>query len=86
MSQENVEIVRRQFKAWSAGNLDEWAEAWDRDVVVIAPKGWPEEKWKRASTPGDDRLSGCATPGPRPGSKSMRFGLSKIEWSFASVT
>jgi len=54
MSQENVEVVERQFKAWSAGNLDEWAEAWDRDVVVIAPKGWPEgevekglDAWRR---------------------------------------
>src|SRR5687768_44579 len=42
MSQENVEIVTRQFNAWSAGDLDTWSEAWDPDVVVVPPKGWPE--------------------------------------------
>ena len=47
MSQENVEVVERQFKAWSVGDLDEWAKAWDRDVVVVAPKGWPEGEVER---------------------------------------
>jgi ketosteroid isomerase-like protein len=54
MSQENVEIVLRQFQLWSEGNLDGWAQCWDRDVVVRAPEGWPEgeinhglEAWRR---------------------------------------
>jgi ketosteroid isomerase-like protein len=54
LSQENVEIVRRQFELWSEGNLDAWAQHWDRDVVVMAPEGWPEgdenqglDAWRR---------------------------------------
>jgi hypothetical protein len=47
MSQENVEVVRGQFEAWNAGNLDQWAEAWDREVVVVAPEGWPDGKVNR---------------------------------------
>ena len=42
MSEENVEIVERQFKAWNAGAFDEWAATWARDVEVFAPEGWPE--------------------------------------------
>ena len=54
MSEENVEIVRRQFELWSQGNLDEWARHWDPDVIVVAPEGWPEgetyrglDAWRR---------------------------------------
>ena len=54
MSQENVEVVERQFELWSEGNLDAWAEHWDPEVVVTAPQGWPEgeveqglEAWRR---------------------------------------
>jgi ketosteroid isomerase-like protein len=54
MSEENVEVVMRQFEAFSAGDLDAWAQAWDRNVVVDAPKGWPEgtrevglDAWRR---------------------------------------
>jgi ketosteroid isomerase-like protein len=54
MSQENVEIVRRQFELWSQGNLDEWARHWDPDVIVVGPEGWPEgdtyrslDAWRR---------------------------------------
>ena len=54
MSQENVEIVLRQFEFWSEGNLDAWADCYDREVVVTAPEGWPEgevsqglEAWRR---------------------------------------
>jgi ketosteroid isomerase-like protein len=42
MSEENVEIVLRQFELWSAGDLDGWAECYDPAVVVTAPEGWPE--------------------------------------------
>jgi ketosteroid isomerase-like protein len=47
MSQENVETVVRQFDAWSRGDLDAWAEAWDPEVVVFAPDGWPEGEVER---------------------------------------
>jgi ketosteroid isomerase-like protein len=47
MSEQNVEIVTGQFEAWSAGDLDEWAKAYDRDVVVFAPEGWPEGSVER---------------------------------------
>jgi len=54
MPQENVETVERQFKAWSAGDFDEWAEAWTHDVEVFPPEGWPEggvnrglDAWRR---------------------------------------
>ena len=42
MSQENVEIVRRTFAAWNAGDMDALRELHDPDVIVRAPKGWPE--------------------------------------------
>jgi ketosteroid isomerase-like protein len=54
MSQENVEIVERQFNAWNAGDFDEWAETWADDVEVFPPEGWPEggvnrglDAWRR---------------------------------------
>jgi ketosteroid isomerase-like protein len=47
MSQENVEIVTRQFRAWNAGDFDKWAEDLDRDVVVVAPEGWPDGEVNR---------------------------------------
>jgi ketosteroid isomerase-like protein len=33
MSQENVEIVRRGFKAWNEGRMDDLRELYDPDVV-----------------------------------------------------
>ena len=47
MSRENVEIVLGQWDAWNNGNLDKWAQAWDSEVVVVAPKGWPEGEVER---------------------------------------
>ncbi len=47
MSQENVEIVTRQFQAWNAGDFDKWAVDMDRDVVVVAPEGWPDGEVNR---------------------------------------
>ena len=43
MSQENVEVVRRTFAAWNAGDMDALRELHDPDVFVRAPKGWPEQ-------------------------------------------
>jgi ketosteroid isomerase-like protein len=42
MSQGNVEIIMRQFEAWSQGDDEAWAEGYDPDVVVKAPEGWPD--------------------------------------------
>ena len=42
MSQENVEIVRRGFEAWNAGEMERLAELYDPDVIMRAPPGWPE--------------------------------------------
>jgi hypothetical protein len=54
MSRENVEVALGQWDAWNDGNLDRWAQAWDSEVVVAAPKGWPEgaverglDAWRR---------------------------------------
>jgi uncharacterized protein len=42
MSQENVEIVRRGFEAWNAGDMDAWRELLDPGVIWRGPEGWPE--------------------------------------------
>ena len=42
MSQENVEIVRRALDAWNAGDMDEVRAAYDADVILRTPEGWPE--------------------------------------------
>ena len=47
MSQENVEVVLGQWDAWNNGDLDRWARAWDSEVIVVAPEGWPEGQVER---------------------------------------
>jgi ketosteroid isomerase-like protein len=54
MSEKNVEIVLGQWDAWNDGDLAAWAQAWDSEVVVVAPKDWPEgaeslglDAWRR---------------------------------------
>jgi uncharacterized protein len=42
MSQENVEMVRRGFEAWNAGDMRAYAELFDSDAVVRPPARWPE--------------------------------------------
>ena len=42
MSQENVEIMRRGFEAWNAGDMDAFGELYDPDVIVRPVKDWPE--------------------------------------------
>ncbi|MDX6588174.1 MAG: SnoaL-like polyketide cyclase [Solirubrobacterales bacterium] len=37
MSQENVEVVRQMFKAWSSGDRDAARAAFDENVVFIMP-------------------------------------------------
>ncbi len=42
MSRENVEIVRANFEAWNAGDMDTLREMYDPDVIVRATEDWPE--------------------------------------------
>jgi len=42
MSQENVEIVRKAFEVWNAGDMDAFREFYDPDIIVRPPEGWPE--------------------------------------------
>ena len=42
MSQENVDVVRRTYEAWNAGDMDALHELYDPDVIMRAIEGWPE--------------------------------------------
>ena len=42
MSQNNVEIVRANFEAWNAGDMDAVRELYDPDAIMRPPEGWPE--------------------------------------------
>ena len=42
MSQENVEVVRRVYDAWNAGDMTALRDLCDPDVVMHHPEGWPE--------------------------------------------
>jgi ketosteroid isomerase-like protein len=42
MSQENVEIMRRSFETWNAGDMDALRETYDPDAIMPMPEDWPE--------------------------------------------
>jgi ketosteroid isomerase-like protein len=42
MSKENVEIVRRAFDAWNAGEMGAFRALYDDAVILRTPEGWPE--------------------------------------------
>jgi ketosteroid isomerase-like protein len=42
MSQENVELVRKELEYWNRGDFDAFVGLWDDDVVLRAAEGWPE--------------------------------------------
>ena len=42
MSGENVEIVRRCFEVWNAGDMDALRELYDLGIIWRPPEGWPE--------------------------------------------
>jgi ketosteroid isomerase-like protein len=42
MSQENVEVVRRAFEVWNAGDMDTLRELLDPGIIWRGPEGWPE--------------------------------------------
>ena len=48
MSQENVEVVRGIFAAWNTGDMDALRDLYDPEVIVRAPKGWPEPGVRKA--------------------------------------
>ena len=41
-AQEKVEVVRRVYDAWNAGDVNALRDLCDPDVVVHYPEGWPE--------------------------------------------
>jgi ketosteroid isomerase-like protein len=42
MSRENVEVVRRGYEAYNAGELATLREQWDPNIVMYHLEGWPE--------------------------------------------
>jgi hypothetical protein len=42
MAQDNVEVIRRWFHAWNAGDLDAFSSYFDADAVVITDPSWME--------------------------------------------
>jgi ketosteroid isomerase-like protein len=42
MPQENVEVIRRAFEAWNAGDMDGFRDELDPGVIWRGPEGWPE--------------------------------------------
>ena len=42
MSEENVEVARRAFEAWNAGDMDALREAYDPNAVMRYHGDWPE--------------------------------------------
>ena len=42
MSRENVEVVKANFEAWNAGDMDALRECFDPDIIMRMPEGWPE--------------------------------------------
>jgi len=48
MSQENLEVMRRSFDAWNAGDLARWGAMHHPKVEVTPPDGWPESEPPRS--------------------------------------
>jgi ketosteroid isomerase-like protein len=42
MSQENVEVIRSFFEAWSSGDIDRAYDAFHPDAVMTMEGDWPE--------------------------------------------
>ena len=43
MSRENVELVRRAYEAWNAGDMDAWSELLAPNVTWRVMPDWPEQ-------------------------------------------
>ena len=45
MSEENVDVVRAQFEAWNAGDMNALRERYDPDAMIVRGlEGWPERE------------------------------------------
>jgi ketosteroid isomerase-like protein len=42
MSQENVDVGRRAYEMWNAGDMDSFRELCDPDIIMRPPERWPE--------------------------------------------
>jgi ketosteroid isomerase-like protein len=42
MSQENVGLIKTYFDVWNSGDMDALRQMYHPDVIVRAPRGWPE--------------------------------------------
>ena len=42
MSRENVEVVKANFEAWNAGDMDALRELYDPEVIMRSVPDWPE--------------------------------------------
>jgi ketosteroid isomerase-like protein len=47
MSQENVEVVRRSLDAWNRTDWEQLQAIYAPDVIVVAPRQWPEAEGAR---------------------------------------
>lgn len=47
MSQENVEVVRRSLDAWNRTDWEQLQAIYAPDVIVVAPREWPEAEGAR---------------------------------------
>src|SRR5919108_4850061 len=42
MSQESVEVARRAYETWNAGDTHGFRELYDPDTILRPPENWPE--------------------------------------------
>jgi ketosteroid isomerase-like protein len=42
VSEQNVEVVRRSFEAYNAGDFDSWGEFLAPNAILLPLEGWPE--------------------------------------------
>jgi ketosteroid isomerase-like protein len=47
MSQENVEVIRRSLDAWNRTDWEQLQAIYAPDVIVVAPREWPEAEGAR---------------------------------------
>jgi ketosteroid isomerase-like protein len=47
MSEENVEVVRRSLDAWNRTDWEQLQAIYAPDVIVVAPREWPEAEGAR---------------------------------------
>ena len=63
MSQENVEVIRRAFEAWNAGDMDTFRELCDPGVIWRVRKVGRSRGRTRVGRRSCARWTSCARPG-----------------------